>query len=199
MNYLAHLFLADDTPESLIGNLLGDFMKGAVKEQFSNSIQQGIELHRKIDSFTDSHPVVRNAKRLILLERRRYAGVLLDVFYDHFLAKYWTNYSSITLKYFSQKVYNILWKNQSILPDKLRQAVPKIIEQDWLNSYQEISGIELALNRLAHRARKGNLLAGGVDDLKAHYQEIDYSFKNFFPDLVIYVKSQNCSLVIGNW
>lgn len=88
MNYLAHLFLADDTPESLLGNLLGDFMKGVVKEQFSNSIQQGIELHRKIDSYTDSHPVVRNAKHLISLERRRYAGVLLDVFYDHFLAKY---------------------------------------------------------------------------------------------------------------
>lgn len=198
MNYLAHLFLADDTPESLLGNLLGDFMKGVVKEQFSNSIQQGIELHRKIDSYTDSHPVVRNAKHLISLERRRYAGVLLDVFYDHFLAKYWTNYSSITLQDFSQKVYNILWENQSILPDKLRLAVPKIIEQDWLNSYQEISGIELALNRLAHRAKKGNALAGGVEDLNAHYQEIDYSFKNFFPDLIIYVKSQTCSMLTAN-
>ncbi len=192
MNYLAHLFLADDTPESLLGNLLGDFMKGAVKEQFSNSIQQGIELHRKIDSYTDSHPVVRNAKHLISLERRRYAGVLLDVFYDHFLAKYWMNYSSITLKDFSKKVYNILWQNQSILPDKLRLAVPKIIEQDWLNSYQEISGIELALNRLARRAKNGNALAEGIEELNAHYQEIDYSFKNFFPDLIIYVKSQNC-------
>lgn len=191
MNYLAHLFLADDTPESLIGNLLGDFMKGAVKEQFSNSIQQGIELHRKIDSYTDSHPLVRNTKSLISLERRRYAGVLLDVFYDHFLAKYWMNYSSITLKDFSEKVYNILWENQSILPERLRLAVPKIIEQDWLNSYQEISGIELAVNRLARRARKGNPLAGGVEELKAHYQEIDYSFKNFFPSLIIYVKSQN--------
>jgi acyl carrier protein phosphodiesterase len=198
MNYLAHLFLADDTPESLLGNLLGDFMKGVVKEQFSNSIQQGIELHRKIDSYTDSHPVVRNAKHLISLERRRYAGVLLDVFYDHFLAKYWRNYSSITLKDFSQKVYNILWENQSILPDKLRLAVPKIIEQDWFNSYQEISGIELALNRLARRAKKGNALAGGVEDLKAHYQEIDYSFKNFFPDLIIYVKSQTCSMLTAN-
>ena len=191
MNYLAHLFLAEDTPESLIGNLLGDFMKGVVKEQFSNSIQQGIELHRKIDSYTDSHPVVRNAKHLISLERRRYAGVLLDVFYDHFIAKYWMNYSSITLKDFSKKVYNILWENQLILPERLRLAVPKIIEQDWLNSYQEISGIELAVNRLARRAKNGNVLAGGVEELKAHYQEIDYSFQNFFPDLVIYVKSQN--------
>ena len=166
-------------------------MKGVVKEQFSSSIQQGIELHRKIDSYTDSHPVVRNAKHLISLERRRYAGVLLDVFYDHFIAKYWMNYSSITLKDFSKKVYNILWENQLILPERLRLAVPKIIEQDWLNSYQEISGIELAVNRLARRAKNGNVLAGGVEELKAHYQEIDYSFQNFFPDLVIYVKSQN--------
>lgn len=190
MNYLAHLFLADDTPESLIGNLLGDFMKGAVKEQFSNSIQQGIELHRKVDLYTDSHPVVRQTKQLISVTRRRYAGVLLDVFYDHFLAKYWTNYSSITLKDFSKKVYNILWENQSILPERLRQAVPQIIQQDWLNSYQETSGIDLAVNRLAQRAKKGNPLFCGVEELKTHYQEIDYSFKTFFPDLVIYVKSQ---------
>lgn len=191
MNYLAHLFLADRTPESLIGNLLGDFMKGSVKEQYSKAIAQGIELHRQVDLYTDSHPVVRQTKQLISIERRRYAGVLLDVFYDHFLAKYWMNYSSTTLKEFSLIVYNILWENKSILPERLRQAVPKIIEQDWLNSYQETSGIELAINRLAQRAKKGNPLFCGVEELKTHYQEIDYSFQKFFPELVSYVKSQS--------
>lgn len=191
MNYLAHLYLAKDTPKSLIGNLLGDFMKGVDKKQFSIDIQQGIELHYKIDAYTDSHPMFREAKRLISSERRRYAGVLIDVFYDHFLAKYWNNYSSMTLKSFSQKVYAVLWHNQLILPDKLRQALPNMIEQDWLVSYQEIGGIEHALDRLAQRAKKGNLLIGSVEELTTHYEKFYLSFQVFFPELVRYVKLQS--------
>lgn len=191
VNYLAHLYLAKDNPESLIGNLLGDFLKGVDQKQFSVDIQQGIELHYKIDAYTDSHPMFREAKRLISPERRRYAGVLIDVFYDHFLAKDWKNYSSMTLKSFSQKVYVVLWQNQLILPDKLRQALPNMIEQDWLVSYQDIGGIEHALNRLAQRAKKGSLLIGSVEELKAHYGELYLSFQIFFPELVSYVRLQS--------
>ncbi len=191
MNYLAHLYLANDTPESLIGNLLGDFLKGVDKKQYSIYIQQGIELHYKIDAYTDSHPIFREAKRLISTERRKYAGVLIDVFYDHFLAKHWTSYSSMSLKGFSQKVYAVLWNNQSLLPDTIRKVLPHMIEQDWLVSYQEIGGIEHALNRLAQRAKKGNLLIGSVEELKAHYEELYLSFKIFFPELVSYVKEQS--------
>jgi acyl carrier protein phosphodiesterase len=191
VNYLAHLFLADDTPESLIGNLLGDFLKGLDREQYSISIQQGIKLHLKVDAYTDSHQIVREAKQLISLKRRRYAGVLIDVFYDHFLAKHWTNYSSIKLKSFTQRVYAVLWQNQLILPDRIRKFLPRMIEQDWLVSYQEMSGTEHALNRLAQRAKNGNVFAGSVEELKAHYQELDLSFQIFFPELVNYVKSQS--------
>src|ERR1051325_10142199 len=104
MNYLAHLFLAEDDPESLLGNLLGDFVKGAKKDDYPDSIRRGIELHRKVDRFTDAHRVVRSSLSLISPARRRFAGVLVDIFYDHLLAKDWQIYSSVPLATFSQKV-----------------------------------------------------------------------------------------------
>jgi acyl carrier protein phosphodiesterase len=191
MNYLAHLFLADPTPESLIGNLLGDFLKGVDKEQYSIAIQQGILLHRKVDAYTDSHPIVRKAKQLVSVARRRFSGILIDIFYDHFLAKNWEIYSSVTLNDFSQKVYAVLLQHQMILPDRLRVAVPQMIQQDWLNKYQYMSGIELTLDCMAHRVRnKGYVLAGGIEELRASYQELDWSFQAFFPELIEYVKLQ---------
>ncbi len=191
MNYLAHLFLADPTPESLIGNLLGDFLKGIDKEQYSIAIQQGIALHRKVDVYTDSHPIVKEAKQLISVARRRFSGILIDIFYDHFLAKYWGNYSLVTLDRFSQKVYAVLSQHQLILPDRLRIAVPQMIQQDWLNKYQYMSGIELTLNRMAVRVRnKGYVLAGGIEELRSSYQELDWSFQKFFPELIEYVRLQ---------
>lgn len=195
MNYLAHLFLAEDRPESIIGNLLGDFLQGVSKEQYSIAIQQGIELHRKVDAYTDSHPIVKEAKQLISVVRRRFAGILIDVFYDHFLARDWQNYSSVTLDDFSQKVYAILSQHQSILPDRLKYALPQMLQQDWLNNYQYVSGIELTLNRMAHRVnRQGQILASGIEELTAHYQELDRSFQAFFPELVGYVKTTRSHL-----
>lgn len=195
MNYLAHLFLADSTPESIIGNLLGDFLQGISQEQYSIAIQQGIELHRKVDAYTDSHPTFKEAKQLISVSRRRFAGILVDIFYDHFLARNWQNYSSITLDNFSQKVYAILSQHQVILPDRLQRALPHMIQQDWLNKYQYISGIELTLNRMACRVnRQGEILASGIEELTAHYQELDRSFQSFFPELVRYVKTTRSHL-----
>lgn len=190
MNYLAHLFLADDTPESLIGNLLGDFVKGSAKNQYSHFIQEGIELHRKVDSYTDSHQIVRNTKQIVSLPRRRYAGILIDMFYDHFLATHWQDYNQTTLKSFTQRVYAILLQHQTILPDKLRKILPLIVGQDLLGSYQEIDGIEQALKRIAPRLRNGEIFASGIEELQAHYKEFDISFQVFFPDLIRYVRAQ---------
>ena len=97
MNYLAHLYLADNTPESWVGAMLGDFVKGAIKDKYAPIIQYNIELHRRIDAYTDAHPIVRAAKPLIASERRRFAGILLDIFYDHYLAKHWARFSPVAL------------------------------------------------------------------------------------------------------
>src|SRR6476661_6124760 len=117
MNYLAHLFLSEGTPESLIGNLLGDFVKGTPVNLYPEEIRKGIDLHRKVDSYTDSHAIVRSSKSLVCADRRRFAGVLIDVFYDHFLAKNWLEYSEIPLRDFSRHVYKILQDNRDILPE----------------------------------------------------------------------------------
>ena len=190
MNYLAHLFLAEDRPESILGNLLGDFAKGAAKEQYSTAIQQGIELHRKVDIYTDTHLIVREAKRSISSERKRYAGILIDVFYDHFLAKHWMKYSSIPLQYFTQKVYTLLLQQQNVLPDTLRQILPTMIQQDWLTSYQQISGVEAAIARIARRLKRSEPLVNGVEELKVHYQEFELGFEIFFPELISSVEQR---------
>ncbi len=99
MNYLAHFFLAENTPESLLGNLLGDFVKGSAVNLYPQEIIKGIYLHRKVDSYTDSHAIVRSSKSLVCSQRRRFAGVLIDVFYDHFLAKNWREYSEVPVRF----------------------------------------------------------------------------------------------------
>jgi acyl carrier protein phosphodiesterase len=187
MNYLAHLFLADDTPESLLGSLLGDFMKGQNILFYSDAIRQGIKRHQQVDTFTDDHPIFRQSKRRIHLERRRFSGVLVDIFYDHFLAIHWTQYSSMPLTQFTQQVYGVLDRHHAILPERLQQAVPAIISQDWLCSYQTLSGIDYALQRMSLRIKRANLLNEGIQDLNTHYSQLELDFKSFLPDLIQYV------------
>ncbi|MEG4270339.1 MULTISPECIES: ACP phosphodiesterase [unclassified Microcoleus] len=186
MNYLAHLFLSKGTPESLIGNLLGDLVKGTAVNLYSDEIRKGIDLHRKVDSYTDSHPIVRSSKSLVSSHRRRFAGVLIDVFYDHFLAKNWREYSEIPLRDFSQDVYKILQDNRDILPESLQRVLPTIIARDLLSSYQEIAQIGITLTRMSARLKRTNNLASGREDLTANYQRLESDFRDFFPDLIKY-------------
>ena len=186
MNYLAHLFLSDGTPESLIGNLLGDFVKGSIENIYSLKIIEGIYLHRKIDSFTDSHPIFRSSKRLIALDRQRFSGIMIDVFYDHFLANNWSNYSSIPLTDFTNHVYQVLLENQKILPDRLKNILPDMIAHDWLASYRETSTIDRAINGISRRIKRKNNLFGGVEELFLNYQQLQSDFSIFFPELINY-------------
>ncbi len=192
MNYLAHLFLCECTPESFIGNLLGDFAKGSVKHIYTNEIKKGIDLHRKIDLYTDSHRIVRSSKSLICLKRRRFAGIMIDLFYDHFLAKNWAEYSEIPLFDFSQCVYQALQTNQEILPESLKIILAEMIAQDWLTSYSEVRGIDNALKRIAARIKRTNNLADGVEDLISNSQRLESDFWTFFPDLINYTKNNHC-------
>ena len=186
MNYLAHLFLSDGTPASLIGNLLGDFVKGSAVNLYPDDIRNGIDLHRKVDRYTDSHAIVRSSTSLICADRRRFAGVLVDVFYDHFLAKNWLEYSEVPLSDFARLAYKALQDNRDILPESLKRVMPQIIARDLLGSYQEIGGIDNALNRMSARIKRTNNLAGGVEDLIVNYQQLESDFRAFFPDLISY-------------
>ncbi len=189
MNYLAHLFLANDTPESLLGNLLGDFAKGSVECLYTAEIRKGIELHRRVDTYTDAHHIFRASKKLIAKQRRRLSGIMVDVFYDHFLARHWSEYSDVPLDNFSSRVYKILADNQAILPESLRLIVPRMKTYDLLGSYKEIQGIDIALKRIATRIKWHNNLGDGIEDLLANYQQIEADFCAFFPEVINYANT----------
>lgn len=190
MNYLAHVFLSEGTPESLIGNLLGDFVKGSIENIYPSEIIKGIKLHQKIDIYTDSHPIFRSSKRLISQNRRRFSGIMIDVFYDHFLAKNWSKYSSIALGDFTSYVYQVLQENQNILPERLKNILPDMIANDWLQSYQYTTVIDRAINGISHRIKRKNNLCGGVEELFLNYQQLQADFSIFFPELIDYTKNR---------
>ena len=188
MNYLAHIYLASHSDEAMLGALLGDFVKPHSGEQFSAEIEADIVTHRKVDSFTDSHPLVLNAKSLFAGPRRRYAGILLDVFYDHLLALHWARYSDVPLDTFIARFYAALTRRADILPANLARAAPYMIEQDWLGSYLHYEGVEIAIRRISTRLSKnGDLLRDGLADLKANYGPIETGCHAFFPDLIAFV------------
>jgi acyl carrier protein phosphodiesterase len=190
VNYLAHLLLSEKANQSLLGGLLGDFVKNADIPQFSWDIQQGIRLHKQIDMYTDAHPKVLASKRLVELDRRRFSGILVDVFYDHFLAQHWQVYSDTSLKDFTAQVYQILLENQTILPEAIHQSIHTIIKNDILSSYREVDGIRIALVRISKRLTRQNNLAEGIQDLERNYEQFEQDFLNFFPDLIHF--SETC-------
>ncbi len=188
MNYLAHIYLASHSDDAMLGALLGDFVKPHSGDQFSAEMEAEILTHRKVDSFTDSHPIVLNAKALFEGPRRRYAGILLDVFYDHLLATSWARYSDVPLDGFIQRFYAALARRADILPANLARAAPYMIEQDWLGSYLRYEGVEIAIRRISTRLSKnGDLLRDGLADLKANYAQLEAGFHAFFPELIAFV------------
>lgn len=151
MNYLAHLYLAGDDSELLIGGLMGDFVKGRVDPARPAAVRAGILLHRRVDSFTDQHPVVRRSKARIDPEFRRYAGILVDLFFDHFLACDWPAYSRQPLPQYARRIYRILNRQLPSLPPRMQHSVLYMVRNDLLVSYREIDGIRRALSGIERR------------------------------------------------
>ena len=183
MNYLAHLYLAEQSSDGLLGSLLGDFVKGRLDNRYPQAVRRGIALHRAIDSFTDAHPLHLESRNRIGSERRRYAGIIIDVCYDHFLCSHWTEYSSESLACFSERVYGILRDRQDALPDRLRRMVPHMIADDWLGSYAELENVGRALDGIARRITRSNPLAGAVVEIESNYGALEGDFRRFFPQL----------------
>ncbi|MBD2327514.1 DUF479 domain-containing protein [Alkalinema sp. FACHB-956] len=194
MNYLAHLHLSDGSPESMIGNLLGDFRKGLCEAQYSPAIRQGIVLHQQVDIFTDTHAIVRRSKQRMSPKFRRFAGIMLDVLYDHFLSKHWADYSQESLREFVDRAYDILLTHQAILPPLLQRAVPVMVDQDWLYSYRDLAGVDLTLRRIARRFKRETPLAQAIEELQHHYPALEADFQAFFPILVQWVREQSSGI-----
>jgi acyl carrier protein phosphodiesterase len=180
MNYLAHLHLGGQRPAQLLGSLYGDFVKGPVADRFAPGLAEAIQLHRRIDAFTDAHPLIRQSIARFPAERRRYAGIILDVFFDHCLARDWPLYSDEPLPAFTRKVYAVLAAEPQ-LPERLAAIAPRMAAQDWLGSYQQFAVLEQVLAGIARRLSKPEGLAGAMPELRALYQPLSADFAEFYP------------------
>ncbi|HMP04138.1 MAG TPA: ACP phosphodiesterase [Gemmatales bacterium] len=200
MNYLAHAFLAGDAPEALIGNLMADFVRGKVEEMehLSPGIRQGLLLHRAIDRFTDTHLVVQRSVGRLSPRWHHYAPILVDVFYDHFLAADWNRYASEPLAVFSERVYEILRQYQDVLPPPMQDAMVRMRRQNWFMAYGTIEGIGRALEKLSvriwHRSERVAQLDQAVADLRELHVPLHEDFTVFFPELRHHVAEQRAAL-----
>ncbi|MDS0525524.1 ACP phosphodiesterase [Clostridium sp. SHJSY1] len=187
MNYLAHIYLAEDNKENMLGNFLGDFVNKSLENKFDDSIKRGIFMHRKLDTFTDSHEDFIRSRSRISSVNRRLAGVLIDIFYDHYLAKNWNEYSSISLEEYADNFYRIFKEYPYFLPEKLTKRMPFIIEENWLLSYRELSGIERTVDRISKIvSNTRHPLVNPMDELINNYESFEDDFKCFFPHVIKY-------------
>jgi acyl carrier protein phosphodiesterase len=194
MNWLAHLLLSEPDVEHRLGNLLADVVKGKARAALPPGVRRGIACHQAIDAFTDAHPVVSRSKRRLGDEHGRCAGILIDIFYDHFLARDWSRYAAVPLEQFTAEVYASFRGYASAgLPAEARELLARAGEGDLLGSYRRLTGIEAALRRLSRRleARLGRpfALERAVVELEAHYDALGRDFAEFFPELRAHIEA----------
>jgi acyl carrier protein phosphodiesterase len=184
MNFLAHIYLSNNNKNIQLGNFFADSVKGKKYMNYPDDIQTGIILHRFIDSFTDDHPQVRISKRRLDPKYGLYKGIIIDIFYDHFLAKNWTDFSDKNLHEFSQQFYLHLKQNFDILPENIKKMVPHLIGQSWLESYASMEGIEAVLKGMNRRTDNKSKMDLAISDLQRNYEDLESDFRIFFPELI---------------
>ena len=183
MNYLAHLFLAQPTTPSRVGNLLGDFAKGVNTAMLPPEVYRGLQNHRQVDLFTDQHPQVMALKPLFSQQRRRFAGIALDLAFDHFLIKHWGQFCAEPFLVVCQRYYASLLAGQNLMPVSMQHTTQRIVAQDWFSSYATLEGVGYALDRIAGRIRFDHQFAGIYEELYRLESEIETGFLRFFPEL----------------
>ena len=187
MNYLAHLYLAKPTADSHFGNLLGDFGGKRHVEKLPNTVKNALNNHYLVDKFTDSHPLVKEAKQYFSSERKRFAGVAIDVVFDHFLIMHWQRFNLQPLSDFKYNSFALLNKRMPIMPPRMQQVVTSMTKNDWFKEYETINGVGLALDNIAKRIRFTNNFAGTAEDIARNYHELEAVFLAFFPELINHV------------
>ena len=186
MNFLAHIYLSGDDDPIKIGNFIADSVKGKQLESFPEKIQKGILLHRHIDSFTDSHSIVKTSKKRLHKRYNHYDGVIIDILYDHFLAKNWTEYHHTPLKKYVNDFYDLINNYFDLLPDKTKYIMPYMISNNWLYNYRTIEGIENVLIGMNRRTKNRSQMHLAVNDLVEYYDDFNNDFTEFFENLRIF-------------
>ncbi len=195
MNFLAHLFLSCEQEELLVGNFLADLIKNRNLESYSKGIQEGVQLHRKIDQFTDQHPQVIQGVRRLHPFHHKYASVIVDVFYDYLLVKNWGLYTKEGFIPFTKRVYGILEEYRPIMPQKIQIRLSNMLDGDWLIGYSEYEGLAFTFDRMQYRLSKPEYLEGVIENLQRFEHEFDVEFQSFFPDVIAFVNDEcGCSV-----
>lgn len=195
MNFLAHAHLAYLTRTSITGNLLGDFVKGKLDDEMAHHWRVGIQLHRKIDSYTDSHAEVKKLK-IELGRQRRYSGIILDILFDHIIAKHFDYFGKIALGSFAQLVYSELAVDRETQPPSFQEMTRRMVATDWLSNYQYIDVIEQALNRTSQRISSQPDLSQAIAWYKKRRHHVDSVGLEFYKELIGYSKQQAKSLIL---
>ena len=183
MNFLAHFFLSHHTPELVIGSYLGDFVKGKQYQHYDPAIGQGILLHREIDHYTDGHPTFLQSKHRLSKQHGHYAGVIVDIFYDHVLATQWSTYCEVSLPHFAQQVYTVLEQHTSVLPTPAQGVFGYMQAHNWLVNYAHPEGMARTLSGMQQRARFPNQMGQAIKDLEKDEPFYVREFQEFFPQI----------------
>lgn len=194
MNFLAHIYLSGENDLIKIGNFMADGIRGKQFEHFPDDVQKGIILHRFIDTYTDSHDVFRRSTKRLHEKYHHYAGVIVDIIYDHFLAKNWTKYSDEKLDDFINRFYTSLHDNYAILTEKTQDLMPYMIERNWLLSYRTVEGIHQILTQMDRRSKNISKMQFASEELKHYYTDFEEEFTTFFKDIQYQSKQKLLSL-----
>lgn len=190
MNFLAHIYLSGDNPRIQIGNFMGDGIRGKDYQRFHPDIQTGVLLHRSIDSFTDFHPVFRQSKYRLVPKFNHFSGIIVDMFYDHFLAKEWSIYHHEDLHIYCQNFYHNLEQHQGELNQKTRNLLPYLLKQNWLERYASLTDLQQILKQMDSRFSFSSKMNESVDDLYENYEEFKNEFRLFFKDLMVHSEQE---------
>ncbi|MGB5667084.1 MAG: acyl carrier protein phosphodiesterase [Maribacter sp.] len=194
MNFLAHIYLSFGDNEITIGNFIADSIRGNKIDQFPVRIQKGILLHREIDTYTDTHLIPKISSKRLHRNYSHYSRVIVDVFYDHFLAKNWKAYSDIPLDIFVACFYDLLEDNYTILPSGVQRMMPYMIADNWIYNYSKMEGISRVLNGMNRRTKNKSKMNLAILDLEEHYEQFEQEFTSFFEELITFSRQKYNSL-----
>jgi acyl carrier protein phosphodiesterase len=188
MNFLAHLYLAGKNEGIILGNFIADSVKGNQLDLFPEDVIKGIRLHREIDHYTDNHPIFRQSKSRLAPNYGKYSGVIVDIYYDHYLARYWNDFSPLVLEDFVSGTYKMLLRNYSLLPAKSKRILPFMIAQNWLTGYADFDKLTRVFQGMSRRSRFYSGMEKAVEDLKKDYADYENEFRLFFPDIIAHIE-----------
>jgi len=194
MNFLAHIYLSFGDSDITLGNFIADSIRGNKYKHLPPRVIKGIKLHRQIDTFTDAHSLHKKSSKRLHANYSHYSRVIVDIYYDHFLAKNWERYSNIPLDIFVDDFYDLLADNYSLLPDPVKRMMPYMIADNWIVNYANKEGIAKVLSGMNRRTKNKSKMNLAITDLEAYYEEFETEFTLFFEELIIFSKEKFKSL-----